>query len=63
MSQNLSRDRRLACSGECEKPGTLDIDELLRRFDQEERIYRFLVSGLLGFVTSHLDVSSWNGGS
>ena len=36
-----TRPWTVTVSGECEKPGTLDIDELLRRFDQEERIYRF----------------------
>ena len=27
--------------GECEKPGAIDIEELLSKFTQEERIYRF----------------------
>ena len=36
-----TRPWSITVSGECEKPGTLDIEELLRRFHQEERIYRF----------------------
>jgi len=36
-----TRPWTVTVSGECEKPGTLDIEELLRRFQQEERIYRF----------------------
>ena len=36
-----TRPWTITVSGECEKPGTLDIDELLRLFPTEERIYRF----------------------
>lgn len=31
----------LAVSGECEKPREWDIDEILKQFPQEERVYRF----------------------
>ena len=56
-----TRPWTVTVSGECEKPGTLDIDELLGRFDQEERIYRFrcveawaMVVPWLGFSLAEL---------
>jgi len=36
-----TRPWSIEVSGECEKPGGLDIEELLRLFPREERIYRF----------------------
>ena len=50
-----TRPWTLTVSGECERPGTLDIDELLSLFDQEERIYRFRC------VEAWAMVVPWNG--
>ncbi|HIE54390.1 MAG TPA: protein-methionine-sulfoxide reductase catalytic subunit MsrP, partial [Chromatiaceae bacterium] len=50
-----TRPWSLAVSGECEKPGILDIEELLSLFDQEERIYRFRC------VEAWAMVVPWNG--
>lgn len=37
----VTRPWQIEVSGECEKPGILDIDTLLKSFPREERIYRF----------------------
>ncbi len=50
-----TRPWSLSVSGECEKPGILDIDELLRLFPAEERIYRFRC------VEAWAMVVPWNG--
>ena len=36
-----TRPWTLTIDGECENPGTYDIDDLLKRFPAQERIYRF----------------------
>ena len=50
-----TRPWTITVSGECEKPGTLDIDRLLTLFPSEERIYRFRC------VEAWAMVVPWNG--
>ena len=50
-----TRPWSIEVSGECEKPGVLDIEELLRLFPREERIYRFCC------VEAWAMVVPWNG--
>ncbi len=38
--QLKTRPWSVVVDGECEAPGTIDIEEILKRFPQEERIYR-----------------------